>query len=488
MAVSNYTNSSEIQPLPGCKHTYGIADLHELLGYDDSIRAERTPGAVAVSEIDGRRQTAGEKNLLPVSPGQTHPSSDTVDSSSSKLEHTCADSSWVILGQCQAHPEGHNFLMTVRCGKEWCPVCGEKGSEYHKRRIARILTKAMQIESMGYFVIEFPDAYRKRVDLAYSKKGLQKTTNRIVQVLAGKRMGRRGRVGGFFSRGLIRWHWFGDKYIKGRLNKWNPHANVLVDGAFIEADKLNEIKAALRQALNCPELIVNYHFADTPAKKYHRVAYITRATFRDIEWNRYMAVQLAERKLKRDESGNLIPRLHKEGEKKGQPVKAMNEEGVMEPVYEAEAPFRNQRWWGQWEDLNKNPEAAVWHMDDKLQEAELLAANAIGDNTCPDCGGRLEWSRPIHGGYVTLWQAEEMGGTGLYRVPVRKFAGHEFTTDEIMRLSSMRNEYLANVFMRGRDLNITWHEMLSYVDTIEYIEEVPDEFTGREVQGEIFLN
>lgn len=484
------SNVNKIRPLPGLKHSYNISDLRSLLGIGNTqTELERTPGAVAVS---GYMAGAGRGvNFLPVSPKQTHPSSDTVKTSSSKLEHTCADSSWVLLAQCQEHPEEHNFMMTVRCGKEWCPVCGEKGSEYHKRRISRILPKAMQIQDMGYFVIEFPNDYRKRVDLAYSKKGLQQTTNKIVHVLAGKRMGRRGRVGGYFNRGLIRWHYYGDKHIKGNKNKWNPHANILVDSAFIDIDTLNEIRAALRQALDCPQLIVNYSYCDTPAKKYHHIAYITRSTFRNIEWNRYMAIQISERKLKRDDSGNLIPRLYKTGNKKGQPVMVINPDGSKEIDYQSESPFRNQRWWGHWEDLNKKPKAAVWHMDDKQQEAELMAANKIGNNECPvkGCGGRLEWSKPIHGGYIALWQAEEMGGTGFYRIPVKQFTGYEFTTDEVMRLAKLRNTYLANVYMRGRDFNIAWREILAYIDDNDFtdFEEEPGEIM-REVQGEIYLN
>ena len=48
-------------------------------------------------------------------------------------------------------------------------------------------------------------------------------------------MGRRGRVGGYFKRGVLRWHWFGDK-VPG---KWNPHANVVVDSGYIENEQLN---------------------------------------------------------------------------------------------------------------------------------------------------------------------------------------------------------------------------------------------------------
>jgi hypothetical protein len=420
--------------------------------------------------------------MLTTNTGVAGESSKADKTSFSKLESTCADSAWVLLGQCQEHPEDHNFLMDVLCGKEWCPKCGEKGSEYHQRRIGRIYPKAQQIEDMGYFVIEWPDAYRKDVTRVYSKKALQQTTNKVVDVLAGKRQGRRGRVGGYFTRGLLRWHWFGDK-IQG---KWNPHLNVLVDGAFIEADTLEEIKAALREALDCDKLIVNYGYCNTPRQKYQRIAYITRSTFRNLEWNRYMAVQLSERKLKRDSAGNLILAKHTTGKKKGQFIKKINKDGDIEPVYAAEAPFRNQRWWGEWEDK------PVWSLDDKKQEKELLSANKLSNNECPvpGCKGKIIWSSPINGAYKNKWQAVEIGETGFYRIPQKQFNGDVPSPAEVMRMDRRRETFQANVLMRVRDKNTVWTETLDYIDSFEDIEgeDMPGEFIGREIQGEIYLN
>jgi len=47
----------------------------------------------------------------------------------------------------------------------------------------------MQIESMGYFVIEWPDAYRKSKNnrySPYSKMAFRHLTGKVVDVLAGK--------------------------------------------------------------------------------------------------------------------------------------------------------------------------------------------------------------------------------------------------------------------------------------------------------------
>ncbi len=426
--------NSKVRPLPGLKHSYSIADLKVLLGYDDSKELERTPGAVAVSRYTaGDRQ--GQEKPLPVSPEQTH----SHDKNDSSLSKTCADAAWVTLAQCQKEKDKF-FAKRIYCGKEWCPVCGQKRSRHHNRKIARVLPKAMQIESMGYFVIEFPDKYRKDVTLAYSKKGLQQFTNKIVEVLAGRRQGRRGRVGGLFSRGLIRWHWFGDKHADGDRNKWNPHLNVLVDAGYIEKEQLEEIKATIRQGIGIPDLIIHYSFANEPGKMFQRVEYITRATFRNIKWNEYMAYQLYG--------------------------------------------FRNQRWFGNWKG------EAVWHVDPN-EERELLAADALEGGHCPDCGGDLVWTKPLHAGYLNTWKAVEIGQTGFYRLPVQEFAGHVLSPGEVMRLHYRFETKKANILMRVRDKRTAFEEVLAYIDTFEDIddnEEIPGELIGREVQGEIYLN
>lgn len=365
------------------------------------------------------------------------------NSTSDKLQHTCADIAWVTVAQCQKEPDKH-FAKRIYCGKEWCPVCGVKRSRHHNRKIARVLPKAMQIESMGYFVIELPDAYRKQVEVAYSKKALQELTNKVVEVFAGKRQGRKGRQGGLFSRGLIRWHWFGDKYADNDTNKWNPHLNILVDSAYIDKERLEDIKAALRSALDIPELIVHYSYCDTPGQMFQRVEYITRATFRRYNWNSYMAHQLYG--------------------------------------------FRNQRWWGSWKD---DP---AWHID-PTQEREYLAADELERHICPDCGGKLVWSLPIHAAYLETMQAVEIGETGFYRIPIKEYSGTgELTDDQKMLLNLKRLDriavYKVNRLMFEKQRALTadeaWGHILTAIDD-EY-KDYTDKYSCDWIQGEIYLN
>jgi len=311
---------------------------------------------------------------------------------------------WSVISECES---GHHHAKSLYCGKEWCSVCGIHGSKAHNRRIARVIPKAIQIKTMGYFVIEFPDAYRKigaagltpdeitGAAWCYSKRDLIDTTNRIVDILAGKRNKTKRRNNGYFERGLLRWHWFGDK-IPG---KYNPHVNVLVDGAYIENDKLNEIKKALQNELVCPDLIVNYHYYDQPGQMYQKVEYITRPTFTDYKWSPYMANELYN--------------------------------------------FRNQRWWGKW------TSAPAWSIKDGKDYSinEIMAVSKLQKNICPECGkplktlgynfrtGRpVKWTRPIDSIYLMLWSATEIAVTGYYRLDKSNL-----TTDDIIYLSGRNN-------------------------------------------------
>lgn len=339
---------------------------------------------------------------------------------------------WAVVSECSSGL--HHFAKKLVCGKEWCEVCGKDNSAAHKRRQARILPKLQQVRQLGYFVIEFPEIYRhigqagidpdldgaehaqgwcySKADLAgidikvTNERGrvvnrhIPGTSDKIVQVLAGKRCGRRGRVGGYFKRGLARWHWFGDDL----PGKWNPHFNVLVDGGHLEPDLLETIKAELRAALNVPDLIVHYSYFHRPGQIVQKARYVTRATFRNYDWNQYMANELYN--------------------------------------------FRNMRWWGNWRG------EAAWQLADAAAEGEdvagLEAVASLQTGICPDCGQPLkvlyhnhktgkpvQWSRPVDSFYLNMWQAEQIAGTDYYRIPHKEWQGYKFSPGELLKLEEM---------------------------------------------------
>lgn len=378
----------------------------------------------------------------------------------SQKTHSGKCGSWAIMTECSGE-QAHKFVKRLVCGLEWCPECGKDGSPAHLRRIARWLPKARQIRDMGYLVIEFPDDFRMSL---LNKDLLKVMADKTIKVLAGKRMGRRGRVGGYFSRGLLRWHWFGDicthekrksdnlvvcklsgkvcpnkhktecpKFVNS--GKFNPHLNILVDGEYL--DNLDDIKQSLRAGLGVPDLIVRYNYCDTPAQKYHKVRYITRATFTNYDW-----------------SPELADVLYK---------------------------FRNIRWWGKWDG---GPEWDIHRVDDEQADIKALEAlEKLGSGICPICGSPLcKWTKAFNSTYIEIWQAEEIGNTGYYTIPDRQFSGVELTPDEILRLDRIKPEKhdlkhsIGGHYVPSMVADVRWSEFLAqhrrFIDNYKWWNEV----------------
>lgn len=189
------------------------------------------------------------------------------------LGRTCdkREVGWFIAGVCE---NGHQFAKQLVCGKEWCSVCGDDGSVAHNRRFVRWLPKVQQFGTMGYFVFTLPESLRAKYR---TKKALANLGHQIQELLKG--------FG--YSRGLRRWHFFGDK-----STKYHPHLNVLVDGGFVVADKLAAIKQGYASILGVDLADVNYHYRLSPGKMIHTLKYVTRATFRDFARDVELAVEL----------------------------------------------------------------------------------------------------------------------------------------------------------------------------------------------------
>lgn len=352
-----------------------------------------SPGAALENNEDGLIQTKSEAERL--APGDYK---DLIAKSGSTQQPQRSCGTWAVISECESGE--HHFGKKIFCGREWCEVCGEDNSASHKRRQARLLPRIQQVKELGYFVIEFPDSVREVAGLCYSKTGLRDTTKAIVEVMAGKRgVGGDGRKrkGGYFPRGNGRWHFFGDEL----PGKWNPHFNVLVDSAYLEPAHLEKIKASLRAALNCPDLIVHYSYFDKPGQMVQKVRYVTKATFRNYDWNPYMARELFK--------------------------------------------FRNIRWWGSWS------ESPAWEIHEAQDQGEDIAGLALvaslQKGVCPDCGRPLRalhynrttgvgvvWSMPVDSVYLKLWGAREVAGTGYYRIPPGEWRGHSLSPGEFLKL------------------------------------------------------
>lgn len=217
---------------------------------------------------------------------------------------------WALVRACE---DQHTFGKTIDCGREWCEKCRASS---HSRRLARWLPKAQKLGEIGYFVLTFPFEDRPR-----TAEKCREIGEKVYRFLK-----RRG-----FSRGLRRWHWFGEK-----PGVWNPHLNLLVGGGWIEKEKLLEFREELGAILGS-RINLNYQYCQSVGKIFHKLKYITRATWKDASW----APEL------KDEFFN----------------------------------FRNTWSWGKWEDDDK------W----ALPESEKGLANVrkIGAGICPTCGKKL---------------------------------------------------------------------------------------------------
>ena len=420
MQLTLQTNSS-IRQLPFCVNitqasTLGNSDR----GYKGAYMGTGTLEAESPVPFSAQEADALSRGVGTESPHSCY--KDLLAKPATATKSACG--AWAVVADCSSGK--HHFAKKLVCGKEWCEVCGQDQSAAHKRRQARILPKLQQVSVLGYFVIEWPDIYRHigergfNPDLdggeyiagwCYSKADLRDTTNTIVNVLAGKRCGRRGRVGGYFKRGLCRWHWYGDEL----PGKWNPHLNVLVDGGHLELELLETIKSTLRSALACPGLIVHYSYFDKPGQMVQKARYLTRPTFQNYDWNPYMANELWN--------------------------------------------FRNMRWWGNWKG------EPVWELSEAEKEGEdvagLRAVSKLQEGICPDCGEPLKvlrtrhdkkgnevevrWSRPVDGFYLDIWQATEIAGSGYYRIPHREWRGYSFSPGELLRLERLEMIHRAGV-------------------------------------------
>lgn len=299
---------------------------------------------------------------------------------------------------------GDNFAKELYCGAEWCPICGGRDSAVHKRRFASWLPKARQVKNLGLMVIEWPLASRNKVR---SRRELEAAGKIAVAVLNGNYELKKRRSAGmvrngeaaelkvkYFSRGMRRWHYFGDvdaeleqlhlKFetiggdppadLPAAAVKSNVHLNVLLDSGYIPKSWLKHVVYNLREALNEPKLIVHYGYTKEPGRMVHMLKYTTRATFKDIAWDEWLAGQLYG--------------------------------------------FRNMRSWGVWRD------EPVWSLDDlpadakkEVEGVNYAAVESLGRSICYKDGLPITWSkpRPISELYNMPLKVEL--GAGYYELP-----------------------------------------------------------------------
>jgi hypothetical protein len=318
------------------------------------------------------------------------------------LQMNCGDNKqWFIPGTCG---NGHRLAKIIVCGKEWCPICSAMGSMAHNRRYVRWLAKIMQFQRMDYLVFTIPEHLREN----YRTKASLRDLGRACQELM-KRQG--------YNRGMRRWHWFGDK-----SKKWNPHLNVLVEGGYIKADKLETIKMGWAKILGADIVSVNNSFKRNPADMAGCLHYVTRATFLDYEYDIEMAIELRG--------------------------------------------FRNMVVWGK----GKWDNEPVWELNSterKAVEGEDLNIEAIEhiiEHSCPKCGSHITWKKALPAKLLDILDKESYGA-GYYGIIDRSAPIH-LSSDMEKRLLMLRMEWLGKCMLSEyskKRIEYSWYGIIDKI-------------------------
>lgn len=177
---------------------------------------------------------------------------------------------------------GHWFLKTLACGREWCPTCGEDGSEHHGRRISRLATRVFSMDTVGYFVFEMPVVLRP---LFKDVEALREARRYLHRLLAREFP---------HNRGVSRWHFYGSALLTEhdadlQYHHYNPHLNVLIAHGFVGKKQLKRVRRLWSQWVYrygdkkyYKKSPVYYKYHKAPGKKYHLIRYITRSTFKQL--------------------------------------------------------------------------------------------------------------------------------------------------------------------------------------------------------------
>ena len=179
---------------------------------------------------------------------------------------------WGTVGVCE---HGHRYAKVLLCGLDWCPTCGQVGSDAHKRRWSRLWPKVAQLPVLGKWVITLPMEIREKF---LTKEALNVLDRGFQTIL--RNFG--------FKRGISRWHWFGDKH----PDVVHQHWNACTDGGMIETKKLAEIREAVRSFLKSDRVVMQYRYVSKTAQVVHWLKYMTRPTFTKLTGFEWLAMEL----------------------------------------------------------------------------------------------------------------------------------------------------------------------------------------------------
>lgn len=189
---------------------------------------------------------------------------------------------YFMTGECS---QGHQFATLIHCEKEWCPVCSEKGSTHHRKKVGKWLPKAQSYGSMGYWVFTIPEKIRWKYK---TKRALSDLSSRIVNGDKSRHIEGVLKQQQGYTNGFLRWHFYSEM----QPGKYNPHLNVIVEGGFISLKKIEKIRKAWAKILGCKVVNIDYGYKTTVAEKTACLQYVTRSTFLNEQWDEKLAHEL----------------------------------------------------------------------------------------------------------------------------------------------------------------------------------------------------
>jgi len=221
------------------------------------------------------------------------------------------------VGTCE---HGHTYAKELICNREWCDDvngCGGIDGKAHQRRKARWFSKLRQMAKVGSLVTTLPpevrDSFREKYrvvddngEYVTDEDGeyIWKWRLSDFSISITRFMKREG-----FSRGLRRWHFFGDDHQGSGLQgdgmpPFHPHLNMLFEAGHIDElcpgeDKasgkgcrgpgrcLSRIKRFVAKSLkvDLSRINVHYEYTDKVPEMIHLMNYVLRPTFTDARWD-----------------------------------------------------------------------------------------------------------------------------------------------------------------------------------------------------------
>jgi len=187
--------------------------------------------------------------------------------------------SFGLLKRCE---NGHEVLKVIVCGREWCQICGKRGSEAHMRRVGRLIDRVFSMSVVGYMVLELPVAVRKYAD---DKQFLREYKRYILRMLK-RELG---------VKGIARWHYAGEDGVT-----YKPHLNILIEYGFLGKKQLRRLRLLcskwLQERFDKKHYRIaplHYQFTKKESRIWHWLVYVTRATLTTLtDANRHVAMEL----------------------------------------------------------------------------------------------------------------------------------------------------------------------------------------------------